>query len=126
MEWCDENESQHNSDLAFFIRYAVASGSTSTARATATTWPPARSSSRASTPRPPSRAATTRSSPGRACTPNGVDHEFDHLRVTEDVTHSFYKGTGSLHPWEGVTDPIDPAEGKAQGKYTWAKRPATT
>jgi Ni,Fe-hydrogenase I large subunit len=45
------------------------------------------------------------------------------MRVTEDVTHSYFKGTGSLHPWEGVTEPIDPAEGRAQDKYTWAKAP---
>ena len=45
------------------------------------------------------------------------------MRVTEDITHSFFRGTGSLHPWEGVTDPIDPADGAKQGKYTWAKAP---
>jgi hydrogenase large subunit len=43
--------------------------------------------------------------------------------VAEDHTHSFYRGTGSLHPFDGVTDPIDPADGPAQGKYSWAKAP---
>jgi transketolase N-terminal domain/subunit len=53
----------------------------------------------------------------------GGFHDFDHLRVREDHTHSFYKGTGQFHPWDGVTDPIDPATGKAQDKYSWAKSP---
>ena len=37
--------------------------------------------------------------------------------------NSFYVGTGSRHPWEGVTEPIDPEQGAKQGKYTWAKSP---
>lgn len=123
MEWCDENESQHNSDLAFFIRYARGVGLDQYGQgygnylATGTFFEP----SQYATPTIEGRnnALITRS----GVYANGVDHEFDHLRVTEDVTHSYFKGTGSLHPWEGVTDPIDPAEGKAQGKYTWAKAP---
>lgn len=43
--------------------------------------------------------------------------------MREDITHSFYEGTGSLHPFEGRTVPIDPLEGRKQGKYTWAKSP---
>ena len=57
---------------------------------------------------------------------NGQYYDFDQMRVTEDVTHAYYEGTGSRHPWEGVTEPIDPAEGAKQGKYTWAKAPGTT
>jgi len=43
--------------------------------------------------------------------------------VREDHTWSFYQGSGLLHPFEGRTEPIDPAEAKRQGKYTWAKAP---
>ena len=51
-------------------------------------------------------------------------NDFNHLHVREDTAHSFYRGsTGTLHPWEGVTEPIDPLDGKKQGKYSWAKSP---
>lgn len=36
---------------------------------------------------------------------------------------SFYKGSGSLHPFDGVTDPVDPLEGRKSNKYSWAKSP---
>jgi hydrogenase large subunit len=123
LEWCDENESQHQSDLAFFIRYAMGigldkyGGGYGNYLAMGTFFEP----SQYATPTVEGRnnALITRS----GIYADGTDYEFDHTRVTEDVTHSYFKGTGSLHPWEGVTDPIDPAEGKAQGKYTWAKAP---
>ena len=54
---------------------------------------------------------------------NGQFSEFDHLRVAEDTAHSFYEGSGLLHPWDGVTNPIDPEVGKSQDKYSWAKSP---
>ena len=41
----------------------------------------------------------------------------------ESIAHSFFKGDSYLHPWEGVTDPIDPQEGPKNGKYSWAKSP---
>jgi hydrogenase large subunit len=50
-------------------------------------------------------------------------HDFDHLQVREDTAHSFYRGTTSLHPWEGRTEPIDPLDGHKEGKYSWAKSP---
>ncbi|MCB0995661.1 MAG: nickel-dependent hydrogenase large subunit [Acidimicrobiales bacterium] len=123
LAYCDENESQHNSDLAFFIRYAQEigldkyGGGYGNYLATGTFFEP----SQYATPTIEGRnnALITRS----GIYSGGDYHEFDHMRVTEDVTHSFFKGTGSLHPWEGVTEPIDPLEGKQQGKYTWAKAP---
>ncbi|MBI5172198.1 MAG: nickel-dependent hydrogenase large subunit [Candidatus Melainabacteria bacterium] len=50
-------------------------------------------------------------------------HDFDQSRVREDHTHSFYKGSAVLHPFDGVTDPIDPLDGRKQDKYSWAKSP---
>jgi hydrogenase large subunit len=53
----------------------------------------------------------------------GDYYDFDHLRVREDTAHSFYNDATYLHPWEGVTEPIDPLDGHKQGKYSWAKSP---
>lgn len=50
-------------------------------------------------------------------------HDFDQSRVREDHTHSFFRGGGSLHPFEGVTDPLDPEDGRKEEKYSWAKAP---
>jgi len=50
-------------------------------------------------------------------------HDFDQGQVREDHTYSFFRGSGSLHPFEGVTDPLDTEEGQKEGKYTWAKAP---
>ena len=123
LEWCDENESQHNSDLAFFIRYAQEIGLDKYGAgygdylAMGTFFEP----SQYATPTIDGRnnALVTRA----GVFSGGEYQDFDHMRVSEDVTHSFFEGTGSLHPWEGVTEPIDPEVGKAQGKYTWAKAP---
>jgi hypothetical protein len=45
------------------------------------------------------------------------------MRVREDTPTRSSRAAALLHPWDGVTEPIDPAEGKKQGKYTWAKAP---
>ena len=123
MAYCDENESQHNSDLAFFLRYCTEIGLDTYGAgygnylAMGTFFEP----SQYATPTIDGRnnALITRA----GIFAGGEYSEFDHMRVSEDVTHSFFQGTGSLHPWEGVTEPIDPAVGKEQGKYTWAKAP---
>jgi len=123
LEWCDENESQHNSDLAFFIRYAMEigldtyGGGYGNYLAMGTFFEP----SQYATPTIEGRSHGLITRAGVYA--EGRYHGFDHLRVSEDVTHSYFKGTDSLHPWDGVTEPIDPADGKAQGKYTWAKAP---
>ncbi|MEZ5096866.1 MAG: nickel-dependent hydrogenase large subunit [Nocardioides sp.] len=54
---------------------------------------------------------------------NGQYLDYDQLRVSEDVTHSFFKGDRPLHPWEGETNPLDPRNARGQGKYSWAKSP---
>ncbi len=123
LEWCDENESQHNSDLGFYIRYALDigldkyGGGYGNYLAMGTFFEP----QHYATPTIEGRnnALITRA----GVMADGDYHDFDHLRVTEDVTHSYFEGTGSLHPWDGVTEPIDPADGNKQGKYTWAKAP---
>jgi hydrogenase large subunit len=54
---------------------------------------------------------------------NGKYYDFDQALVREDITHSFFEGSHSLHPFEGRTEPVDPQIGHAQGKYSWAKSP---
>jgi hypothetical protein len=124
LAWADENESQHNSDCALFIRFAQAIGLDKYGRvygnylATGTFFEPT------STTTPRSTAATTRSSRAPASTPTASFHEFDHLRVTRGRHALVLQGRqarctrGRARPI-----PIDPLEGHKQGKYTWAKSP---
>ena len=54
--------------------------------------------------------------------------KLDEDKITEEVTHSWYKGTEPAHPYKGTTDPeytgYD-ANGnlKGDGKYSWCKAP---
>lgn len=123
LAWADENESQHNSDCALFLRFALRAGldkfgaGCGSFLSTGTYFEP----SLYENPTVEGRNAALISRSGIY---DGKSfHDFDHMNVREDTAHSFYKGTTSLHPWEGVTDPIDPADGKKQGKYSWAKSP---
>jgi quinone-reactive Ni/Fe-hydrogenase large subunit len=54
--------------------------------------------------------------------------KLDETKITEDVTHSWYKDTGPLHPYDGKTDPEytdydESGHVKADGKYSWCKSP---
>lgn len=123
LEWVEENESQRESDCGFFIRYCLDVGldrygqGVGNYLATGTYFDP--------------QGYTQPTIDGRNDALIGrsgvyVDGEwstFDQARVREDVTHAFYEGTGSLHPFDGETVPIDPEEGRKQGKYSWAKSP---
>lgn len=52
----------------------------------------------------------------------GEGREFNQDRVTEDVTHSWFRGEGGgVHPLLGTTRPY--ATGSEGPKYTWAKAP---
>lgn len=121
--WVEENESQYNSDCGFFIRYAQEigldkyGGGVGNYIATGTYFDP----SLYENPTIEDRNAALIGRSGIYA--EGGFHEFDHLRVAEDTASSFFKNEGLLHPWEGVTDPIDPADGREQGKYSWAKSP---
>lgn len=123
LEWVDENESQYNSDCGFFIRYCLDTGLDKYGQgvgnylATGTYFEP----SLYENPTIDGRNAALISRSGVFA--GGQWHEFDQANVTEDVTHSYYEGTGSLHPFDGETNPIDPAVGAKQGKYSWAKSP---
>ncbi|MHB8294714.1 MAG: nickel-dependent hydrogenase large subunit [Acidimicrobiales bacterium] len=123
LAWVDENESQHDSDCGFFIRYCLDVGLDKFGQgvgnylATGTYFEP----SLYENPTIDGRNAALINRSGIFA--NGEYAEFDQARVSEDTAHSFYKGSGLLHPFDGVTEPIDPTAGAAQGKYSWAKSP---
>ncbi len=67
-------------------------------------------------------------------------HELDDSKITEEATHSWYGYKGTLHPYDGITDPkytgfkdaqTINGEGKLEntkvinedGKYSWVKTP---
>jgi hydrogenase large subunit len=123
LAWADENESQRNSDCGLFIRFAMAAGLDKYGQgpgkyiATGSYFDPALYEH-------PTVDGRNAALIGRSGIYDGEEfHDFDHLRVREDVTHSFYTGTAPLHPWDGETNPIDPLDGHKQGKYSWAKSP---
>jgi uptake hydrogenase large subunit len=123
LAWVDENESQHESDCGFFIRYCLDIGLDKYGAgvgkyfATGTYFEP----SLYENPTIETRNAALIGRSGIYS--DGRWHGFDQARVREDVTHSFYEGTGALHPFDGETKPIDPEVGRKQDKYSWAKSP---
>ncbi len=121
--WAEENESQANSDCGLFLRFGKAAGldqygkGCGTFLATGTYFEPELYEH-------PTIEERNGALINRAGVYDGETfHDFDHLAVRESTAHSFYKGDTYLHPWEGKTEPIDPKEGEAQGKYSWAKSP---
>jgi uptake hydrogenase large subunit len=123
LAWVDENESQHDSDCGFFIRYALDIGLDKFGAGVGNylamgTYP---EPSMYENPTIEGRSATLIGRSGIYV--DGKWLEFDQARVSEDVTHAFYEGTGSLHPFVGETKPIDPELGRKQDKYSWAKSP---
>ncbi len=126
LAWVDENESQHDSDCGFFIRYCLDIGLHSYGAgvgnyiATGTYFEP----SLYDHPTVEGRNDALINRSGIYA--DGHYYDFDHLKVAEDVTHSFYNGDRALHPWEGETDPIDPERGKAKASTRLRNRPGTT
>ena len=52
------------------------------------------------------------------------DHRDEYLikNIKENVTHAWYEGNDTLHPWEGETKP-NYTDFKENGKYSWCKAP---
>ena len=123
LAWMDENESQHNSDCAFFLRYAMEIGLDKYGEgvgnyiATGTFFEP----SLYENPTVEGRNDALINRAGVYA--KGDYFDFDHMNVKEDTSHSFFKDYGLLHPWEGRTEPLTPEEGKKKDKYSWAKSP---
>jgi Ni,Fe-hydrogenase I large subunit len=121
--WAEENEKQYHSDCGLFLRFSKAIGLDTFGFgcrkfiATGTYFQPELYEH-------PTIDGRNAALINRAGIYDGTDfHDFNHLNVRESTAHSFYKGDTSLHPWEGRTEPIDPADGHKQGKYSWAKSP---
>ncbi|MCK5944040.1 MAG: nickel-dependent hydrogenase large subunit, partial [Planctomycetes bacterium] len=123
LAWVEENENHRNSDCGLFIRFCQEVGLDKYGEgygnylATGTYFEPSEYIH-------PTIEGRNDALIGRSGVfQDGTFYDFDQANVREDHTHSFFKGSGELHPFDGVTDPIDPKDGKAQGKYTWAKAP---
>ena len=123
LAWADENDAQRNSDCGLFIRFALAIGLDKYGEGcgrfltTGTYFEPSLYEN-------PTIDGRNDALINRAGVFDGTNyHDFDHLQVRESTARSFYKGDTYLHPWDGRTEPIDPAEGHKQGKYSWAKAP---
>jgi Ni,Fe-hydrogenase I large subunit len=123
LAWAEENESQRNSDCGFFIRYAREVGLDKFGQgagaflAMGTFFDPEQYATPTIEGR--NRGLITRS----GIYDGSGYHDFDQALVREDHTHSFFRGGGQLHPFDGVTDPLDPLEARKEGKYSWAKSP---
>jgi uptake hydrogenase large subunit len=123
LNWLDERAEHRNSDLGLFIRYSMDIGLDKYGAG------PGRYLAAGSFPHPQKyRFPTIDGRNAALISRSGVFdgnnfHDFDQERIREDHTHSFFRGSGSLHPFNGVTDPIDPTEGQKEGKYTFAKAP---
>lgn len=123
LAWVDENESQHDSDCGFFIRYCLDVGLDKYGRgvgnffATGTYFDPSLYGN-------PTIEGRNDALIGRSgIYADGQWEAFDQARVTEHVAHSFYAGDTPRHPFDGETVPVDPEAGRKDGKYSWAKSP---
>lgn len=123
LEWVEEDAAHYNSDCGFFIRYAREIGLDTYGAGCGNFIAPGTyfSPELYTDPTVDSRAAAVIGRGGVYAA--GQWHDYDHLRVAEDVSHSFYSGSRPLHPWEGETTPLDPRSARDQGKYSWSKSP---
>lgn len=124
LQWIDEKPEHRDSDMGLFIRYCMEIGLDKYGAgpgrylATGSYFHPEKY-------RYPTIDGRNAGLISRSGVYDGQNfHDFEQERVREDHTNSFFRGGGqSLHPFDGVTDPIDTEEGKKEGKYTWAKAP---
>jgi hydrogenase large subunit len=123
LEWADENEAQHNSDLGFFLRYGLEIGLDTFGGGHGNYLAMGTYLHHEQYNRPTIEGRNAALISRAGIYAAGQHYEFDQANVREDHTHAYYQGSALLHPFEGRTEPIDPADGKRQGKYTWAKAP---
>jgi hydrogenase large subunit len=123
LAWADENDAQRMSDCGLFLRFARAIGLDRIGQgygrylAMGTYLDPELYD------RPTIEGRNAALVNRAGIYDGGQFHDFDQALVRESTAHSFYRGDTYLHPWQGVTEPIDPADGHKQGKYSWAKSP---
>lgn len=124
LAWLDATPERANADLALFVRFARAAGLDRYGRG------PGKFLASGTYVEPDLYPVSTISDRNRSLISrsgfyDGSSwHEFDHLKIREEVTSSWYEDyPGGRHPWEGETRPIDPEIGLEKGKYSWAKSP---
>lgn len=123
LAWVDENESQYHSDCGFFIRYGQEIGLDELGPGVGNYI------AMGAYPHPDRYVTPTIEGRNEALISRagiyyeGAFYDFDQARVYEDHSHAFFAGRDALHPFEGRTEPVDPADGEKDGKYTFAKAP---
>ncbi|MFN8195219.1 MAG: nickel-dependent hydrogenase large subunit [Nocardioidaceae bacterium] len=123
LAWVDENDSQRDSDLGFFIRYALSIGLDKYGAGCGNFIAPGTYLDPELYENPTVDGRQDALVGRGGVYADGQYLPYDQLRVSEDVTHSFYTGSRPLHPWEGETIPINPEDGRKKDKYSWAKSP---
>ena len=119
--WLDENDSQRNSQVGFFLRFGRAIGLDWVGKGCG------RFLSFGSLDLPEDTAIQPLSGQGSQLAPagfaNGVQVQpFDQQHISEHTAYSWFEGEpGGLHPFEGRTRPY--ASGREGSRYTWAKAP---
>ncbi|MBL4697215.1 MAG: nickel-dependent hydrogenase large subunit [Phycisphaerales bacterium] len=123
LEWIEEDENHRNSDLGFFIRYCMDIGLDKYGVGPQTFLACGTYIDKDHYKNPDIESRND----ALICKSGVYDgenfHDYDQANVYEDHTYSFFRGSGMLHPFDGVTDPLDPQEAAKDGKYTWAKAP---
>jgi len=127
MEWVDENESQHNSDLGLFIRASLEFGLHKFGQGVGKfiAFGTYLSKDHYQHPTVEGRNQALISRSGFF---DGKNYsEFDHLKIKEHVKHTWFETVAAAHPWdEPLPTPMESqnlAGTDFSGKYTWSKAP---
>ncbi len=118
--WVEENESQREGEVGFFVRFARAAGLDRIGRGHGNYLSFGSLDMPETTSVVPPRRGTTFVASGFA---RGTTVEpLDPAQVTEQVAHSWFREyEGGRHPFEGETRPY--ASGEEGARYSWAKAP---
>ncbi|MEW5721575.1 MAG: nickel-dependent hydrogenase large subunit [Thermodesulfobacteriota bacterium] len=118
--WLEEDSRHENSDLGFFIRFALSAGLDQVGRGHG------HFISYGSCEQPEGSEVACHPGQGRLVphgfAKGGEVEAFDQVRIAEHVTYSWYQDyEGGRHPSDGLTRPY--ATGREGRKYSWAKAP---
>ena len=128
LAWVDENESQKNSDLGLYIRAGLEFGLDNFGKGVGKFLANGTYLHKDLYQKPTIEGRND----ALICSSGFFDgenfHDFDHLKITEDIKHSWYKNQeDSLHPWdEPLPTPVKSQtlhESNFDGKYSWCKAP---
>ncbi len=116
--WLEENPSQRDSEVGFFLRFARQAGLTGLGRGHGNFL----SFGALDLPADTRVKAPSATLIAAGFIQNGALAPFDQGEVTEHIASSWFEGyEGGLHPFEGLTRPY--ASGPDGGRYSWAKAP---